>query len=298
MRKRYSVLIVCVGLLLLINSCRITGKAAGPSVTENVTQYTKQAVSNAPAYCMSPFNVSGDELIVCYDDENISEETKNELEKCIEMFSSEGYRVGLLLYDLNSGQGICYHGTDEFYSASTIKGPYVACIAEKIPSSVSASRSVIEETIHVSSNEGYEALWKAYGNEVFQEWVEEAGCKSVDVTTSRWTDLTAQQLGLMWVHMYDYLTSGTEDAEWLASVYTGTLNSCIYNALGENYTVYSKAGWINTSDYYNVQNDAGIVMKGDNPYVLVVLSNAYDRMDLLEELVRVADKAHTQLVGS
>ena len=42
------------------------------------------------------------------------------------------------MVDLHTGQGISYNSQKEFYSASTIKGPYVVCLNEMIPSSVSA----------------------------------------------------------------------------------------------------------------------------------------------------------------
>ena len=44
-----------------------------------------------------------------------------------------------------------------------------------------------------------------------------------------------------------------------------------------------------------MQNDAGIVMKGEHPYVLVILSDAYGRLDLLDNLVYILDRAHTEL---
>ena len=36
-------------------------------------------------------------------------------------------------------------------------------------------------------------------------------------------------------------------------------------------------------------------MKEDHPYVLVILSDAYGRLDLLDNLVAVLDRAHTTL---
>ena len=70
--------------------------------------------------------------------------------------------------------------------------------------------------------------------------------------------------------------------------------------MGGQYTVDSKGGWIGEGNgsYYNVQNDAGIVMKGEHPYVLVILSDAYGRLDLLDNLVYVLDQAHTALAGT
>ena len=61
--------------------------------------------------------------------------------------------------------------------------------------------------------------------------------------------------------------------------------------------MYSKAGWINSSEYYMVQNDAGIVMADEHPYVMVVLSNACERIDLLDPLIDTLDDIHTYMVN-
>ena len=44
-----------------------------------------------------------------------------------------------------------------------------------------------------------------------------------------------------------------------------------------------------------MQNDAGIVMKEDSPYILTILSDAYGELELLGDLVSAADQAHTAL---
>lgn len=248
-----------------------------------------------PVYDTELFTAAGEEVLLCWGDEELSREMEKELDRAIEAFDKEGYRVGFLLYDLNSGQGLSYNAADSFYSASAIKGPYVACIAETEPSCTDEYRLAIKETISVSSNDDYAVLWRAYGSSVFCAWLEEAGCLEVDVS-SKWTDITSQELALMWIKMYDYFTSGTKDADWLAGLYTDTLNSCISKTLGDSCTVWSKAGWIDSGEYYTVQNDGGIVMKKGNPYVFVILSDAYGRMDLLSSLIETVDEIHTELV--
>ena len=37
-------------------------------------------------------------------------------------------------------------------------------------------------------------------------------------------------------------------------------------------------------------------MKGEHPYVLTVLSDAYEHLDLLDALVKEIDQAHTELI--
>lgn len=234
------------------------------------------------------------DFTVCWGDVELSKKLKSQMTSSVEAFTSEGYDTGFLLYDLNSGQGISYQADKSFYCASTIKGPYVASLAMTIPDDLASCKGIVSETIEFSSNEGYAYLWETYGTDEFQEWVEEAGCKDVD-TNRKYPSITAKELARMWIEMYGYFSEeDTEDA-WVKQLYTDTLNSCIYETLGDTYTVYSKAGWIDEEGYC-VQNDAGIVMKDEHPYVLVVLSSAYDQEKLLDNLTACADKAHSYLV--
>ena len=52
-----------------------------------------------------------------------------------------------------------------------------------------------------------------------------------------------------------------------------------------------------TSDV-GVIDDAGIVVKGETPYVIVVTSNAYSYEEDLSTLVKALDAVHTSLVAS
>ncbi len=59
--------------------------------------------------------------------------------------------MGFVVVDLNTGQGISYNNNKEFYCASTIKGPYVVCLSEMIPSFASTWGSVMRQTIAADS---------------------------------------------------------------------------------------------------------------------------------------------------
>ena len=75
--------------------------------------------------------------------------------------------------------------------------------------------------------------------------------------------------------------------------------SYIDGALGSRYTLYSKAGWIWSGGRYYVWDDGGIVMDGDHPYVLAVMSSASaSNRGLLENLVNVLHEAHRELVAA
>ena len=100
----------------------------------------------------------------------------------------------------------------------------------------------------------------------------------------------------MWAKSYEYFYSGKPNSTFCRGLFTGTLNSPISNTLKSKYTVYSKAGWIGEGGYYNVQNDAGIVMRSGHPYVVVILSTAYGRLDYMNTLVSAIDAAHEEML--
>lgn len=221
---------------------------------------------------------------------------KAEIMTAVDAFYVEGYSTGFMLYDLNSGGGISYCADESFYGASAIKGPYTAWLVQAYPETADMQYSTIENMLQWSSNEAYESLLNIYGYAGFKEWMQELGCGDTILTEKWYPAVSARDFSLLWQEMYYDFMSESISPE-IRDLYTATLQSAIYETLGEQYTVYSKGGWIGEGlgTYYNVQNDVGIVMKGENPYVLVVLSDAYGRIDLLNNLVGVLDEAHTAL---
>ncbi len=244
----------------------------------------------------------GSELTISWDgpvEKEMYDNMLSDIQTSIDSLTAEGYSAGFVLYDLNTGGGISYRPDEKYYSASAIKGPYVVWIAQEYPSSVSDMYSTISDTISWSSNSDYFTLINTYGKSGFNDWTAELGVPNVAMTDGSYGPICSRDFTKIWCYMYDYFMSGQNNADTIRDLYIGTEESSISETLGEQYTVYSKAGWIADGDdpYYNVQNDAGIVMKGDHPYVLVILSDAYGRHDLLDNLTDCLDRAHSGLAG-
>ena len=220
---------------------------------------------------------------------------RNRLNSAISNFTKIGRRVGFYVVDLSNGKGIYYNSNNSFYSASTIKGPYVVSLNENVPGSATASGGLMRSAIKVSDNSAYLALRRTYGSGPFTSWVAAAGCSGVN-TSRNYTDLTPRQLAQMWAKSYEYFYSGKPNSTFCRDLFTGTLNSPISNTLRSKCTVYSKAGWIGEGGYYNVQNDGGIVMRSGHPYVVVILSTAYGRLDYMNTLVSAIDAAHEEMI--
>ena len=218
-----------------------------------------------------------------------------EVNSAIQNFTKNGYRVGFCMIDLNSGNGIYYNSNMSFFSASVMKGPYVVSLNERIPNSAKKSEATMRKCIKISDNDAFTELKNTYGNVEYTKWVTEAGCKGIN-TKWKYIDITSRQLALLWAKNYQFFYSGKTNSDFCRELFVNTLNSPISDTLGKKYTVYSKAGWIGEGGYYNVQNDAGIVMRDGHPYVVVILSTAYDKLDWMSTLTTAIDSVHEEMI--
>lgn len=218
-----------------------------------------------------------------------------EVNSAIQNFTKNGYRVGFCMIDLNSGNGIYYNSNMSFFSASVMKGPYVVSLNERIPNSAKKSEATMRKCIKISDNDAFTELKNTYGNVEYTKWVTEAGCKGIN-TKWKYIDITPKQLALLWDKNYQFFYSGKTNSEFCRDLFVNTLNSPISGTFGEKYTVYSKAGWIGEDGYYNVQNDAGIVMRDGHPYVVVILSTTYDKLDWMSTLTTAINSVHEEMI--
>jgi hypothetical protein len=114
---------------------------------------------------------------------------------------------------------------------------------------------------------------------------------------SRYPNITAKTLTKLWVGNYWYFFKDTNsNSEWCRSIYTNSKMSLIREALSSKYTVYSKPGWNYVGTYGGTQNDAGIVMAGNNPYIICILSNGINYPSALNELALALDAVHEDMV--
>ena len=175
----------------------------------------------------------------------------------------------------------------------------MAWMVQTYPETAEEFYPEIESAIMWSSNEDYFVLINNFGKSGFNEWASQTVNTEVELSDGSFGPVTCRDFARLWINIYDYFTSGSETAEKIRNLYCGTDESAIYETLGEKYMVYSKAGWSfeGEDSYYTVQNDAGIVMKGTDPYILVILTDAYERLDLLDSVVEEMDLAHTELLA-
>lgn len=100
---------------------------------------------------------------------------RNRLANDITAIHNQGYKTGFIIYDVKTKKGIAYNHNERFYSASTIKGPYVASLTEQNINAKSDYYNTIRGVLTYSSNDGYHLLRNVYGSGYLMNWVSQTG---------------------------------------------------------------------------------------------------------------------------
>ena len=219
-----------------------------------------------------------------------------QLAQAMGAFTGQGLNVGFVMMDIATGKGISSNADQSFYSASTVKGPYVASLYDKVfGSSAGGWYQTLSDACVWSDNDAYYRLRSAFGSGAFSDWLYESGVDPNKASTN-YTRFTPRELGKLWLRMYDYFGSGAGGNQ-MSGLFSHGYYSSIYNELGGRYEVRSKPGWYPYDPGYTATNDAGIVYAGGSPYLVVVLSDAPVRLDLVQNLVSALDGVHGSMVG-
>ena len=265
------------------------------------------------------------------DRRNVDSAEAPEVAAAAEAFSEAGFSVGFVVYDFTTERGLDYNADSNFFSASTIKAPYVAYLAQAVIDAGQAALTdeieevIIEEgtgvmafddvatydlqtalynTVVYSDNTGYALLRNKYDSE-FESWVAQAG-----VDTSSWIGewypyLTPRDLAKLWLDVGGYLKSEEGMSALCGEWFAKTETSFIRKALGPARVVLAKPGYEIDTPWYDMGalNDAGIVQEPLGDYLLVVMSDAdYDdefyteAEPLITDLIAALDAARIRLL--
>ena len=232
-----------------------------------------------------------------------SKSTVNALLRAVTAIWDEGYNVGFILSDPRTGSTVSLCADDFWYSASTIKGPYVTHLFQKYFETgwvdPGPYESDIEYCITVSSNECYASLRQSFGPDEFRTWLDEVGL--TEISSGSWYfDITPRQLQLMWAHIYEYAHSAGRYTGWWRDTFSHSYYSSIYNELSGPNTTYSKPGWYPRGYGIDALHDSGIVdVGGGRDYLVTVLSDieCYGDEWLEENLVRALHNVYTEMTA-
>lgn len=223
------------------------------------------------------------------------------------------HRVGFAMVDLRTGATLASQSGKNIYSASCLKGPYVAAINKyKRAGTGAGTRRLERETIVHSKNDTYKSLHGRYGTGVMHTYAKYAKVSSSYPWRSRYSYVKPADLAKLWVANYWYFFRGTNSrSKYVRSLYTHGTESFIYQAHRGKKRVYAKPGWY-PGALGNVHNDAGIVtskfkvtvkkagrskkVERSYPYVVCLMSGAYGSERQLRAIVHQLDKVHAEMV--
>lgn len=215
------------------------------------------------------------------------------------------HRVEFAMIDIKTGATLASQSGKKIYSASCLKGPYVAAINKyKRAGTSSGTRYLERQTIVYSNNDTYKALHNRYGTSVMHKYAKYAKVSSSYPWWSRYSYVKPSDLAKLWVANYWYFFKETNSrSKYIRGLYTHGTESFIYQTFRGKKRVYAKPGWY-PGAFGNVHNDAGIItckikVKGKQksyPYVLCLMSGAYGSERQLRGIVRQLDKVHTEMV--
>lgn len=229
-----------------------------------------------------------------------------EIEAAVAAYHDAGYEVGFVMYDLTTSEGVGYNADAQFFSASTIKAPFVAFAAQSMVDGGQASfdeeivedvildgtgvmssdnidrydlQTVMSNTIVHSDNTGYGLLRERFNEGGFEAW-----CADADVDAAAWQGewypyYTPRDLAKLWLNIGAYVAEGQGSASWYADLLLQTDSSFLRKALGERHQVLSKPGYEIDTPWYDMGalNDAGLVLVDNDAYVIAIMSDVdYD----------------------
>ncbi len=241
---------------------------------------------------------SGEIGINFFNEGTCSQEAFDTLMSASSEFWGNGYALGYVMMDLNTGKGICSNIDYTFHGASSVKAPYCMSLVSRVlgfdASAAGDWYDVMHEAISWSSNEDYLSLRAQFGFDVFCDWLDAAGV-GTSIGSKSWPGYTPRELAKMWLQMYSDMGKGSGGAavQWFAS---SSIHSAIREAVGDRSLVCSKPGWVPEGDVNPSINDAGVVYSEDGAYLVVMMSNAPDHLGNLTDVAAALDAVHRDMV--
>ena len=205
--------------------------------------------------------------------------------------------------------------TKKYHSASTIKAPYCLWLIESgqdmgreivfsESTKTSASGVLTKEhvgetftagelvgyTLRYSDNQAYELLWKTFGATDYDRYVKEHGWPSLRLgTDDEWASLTARDLSLAMVHLWEVSgADGVLTEHLMHTSFAGQIPR------GTQYPAAHKYGYNGGTAGYH---DTAIVFYPGKPYVLTILTRIDGGAPGANDLFRTVASLSDELIA-
>lgn len=214
----------------------------------------------------------------------LSEDDNESITNALSWLEKDSEDVGFMIVNLNTGSGFCYNIDKEIYGASTYKAPLSVFLCEEYIDGGTLQKSAvstrIENAIVWSDNQSYRSLKHSFDGSNHNAWLQSLGIDPTDYT-STFPTYSVRDAATLWMHTWEYLNSGSDTADWLKGLLSRTETSFLRTGATQagmsDAVVYNKAGWcVSQSGLEDAVNDAGIVVDGDNVYLVVAFTSNSD----------------------
>ena len=218
------------------------------------------------------------------------------------ILNSHNYNISLSVYSVDGTKGLEYNTDAQIFGACTVKAAYTlyACKQMELGNgnlqtqmtyqekhyesgtgdmqyspygTVFSMETALSKSMSISDNVGYLMSVDFFGREGYNDWVSTLGCDSLKIKPTVWSLRTkSNDLVRVWCNIYNYFETDTTYSKFLYDTCTNTAGNYATAALeGVDYS--HKQGHNSTGDWLSY-SDAGIVWKGDSPYIIAILTDA------------------------
>ena len=223
-----------------------------------------------------------------------------ELETVLDNYSRE---ISVVCYSLNNKKALSYNTSARLFCACTVKASFNLFACKQMDKGVANldsvmtyekkhyepgtgdmqyssygtkfnMRTILHKSMSISDNVGYLMSVDYFGREKYNTFAENLGISSLKIKPTVWAlKAGTKDLAVTWREIYKYFNSNAKHAEFLYSTCTNTPDNYATLALGNKYTISHKQGHNNTADWPSY-SDAGIVWKGNDAYIIAVITNS------------------------
>ncbi|MBQ9042815.1 MAG: hypothetical protein IJ111_08365 [Eggerthellaceae bacterium] len=202
---------------------------------------------------------------------------------------------GFVFLDVANGHGLAYNADQVMYVASAAKAPFIYHLVKTVPNLDEDERQNVEWTIVDSENEALETLFFDHLNDGYDEFMTGFDVYHEDYSVDFYPKMAARNLTAIWADILLYIRGGSEDAQWLADLFSSTETSFIRDGLsGTGAAVMNKAGWIVEQNYdyeyddeseeesslddmvYKSVSDAAIIEADGRTYLMTIVTSQPD----------------------
>lgn len=287
-------------------------------LSTRVSSAPSSNASFADSLISTEFSAPEDPAGIVVSSANVTTSSIAPLRQATDVIEDAGYKIGYVLLDVNTGATISYNADTAFYSASSLKGPYVTALARYgLGDGIESLSGLVSATIEQSDNVAYAILRGSNGNDVMRQLVDEAGAENLpaaaatsnidsamqtlsvtSIADNNYEFVTPNQLLSMWTICGQYLASDEPGAAYLASEFAMPETSAIRYVGRAFGSTWSKAGWYpSEGGCLSTTVDAGVVREETGDVVLVVMTNKGSDFSVIDSIALELLELHERMVS-